>query len=183
MPTPPAQRVCLLNVEIKAELRDIELARSVCRSIGAKHIGTLIQTDTYFRIPQGRFKRRVTQGEPTEYIFYDRPDRSRPKLSHFSLYSEAEAASRYGSSPMPELCVVHKQRDLYMYNNTRVHLDQVRDLGTFIEFEAMVSPTNNVARCHAEIASLRSSFEIVMGEPIACSYADLLLQSAGESTH
>ena len=173
----------MLNVEIKAELRDIELARSVCRSLGAKHIGTLIQADTYFRIPQGRFKRRVTEDEPTEYIFYDRPDRTRAKLSHFSVYSEAEAAARYGSSPLPELCVVHKHRDLYMLGSTRIHLDQVRDLGTFIEFEAMVSPAHNVARCHAEIASLRSAFDVIMGEPIACSYADLLDQSAGETTH
>jgi adenylate cyclase class IV len=39
------------NVEFKAELRDIALARTICRAIGASFILTMDQTDTYFRVP------------------------------------------------------------------------------------------------------------------------------------
>ena len=75
------------NVEIKSELRDLTIARAICQSINATFILTFDQTDTYFKLPQGRLKRRETQGEPVEYVFYERADRAAPKLSKFAILS------------------------------------------------------------------------------------------------
>ncbi|VAX40118.1 hypothetical protein MNBD_PLANCTO03-1518, partial [hydrothermal vent metagenome] len=50
------------NVEYKAELRDMAMAKATCRAVGASHIITLEQTDTYFRVPSGRLKRRECPG-------------------------------------------------------------------------------------------------------------------------
>ncbi len=105
------------NVEFKAELRDLPLARSVCKAIGATFILTLEQTDTYFRVAAGRLKKRECAGEPTEYIFYDRENRARPKLSHFTIYSEAQAVERFGAAPLPVWVVVRKVRELYMLDS------------------------------------------------------------------
>lgn len=164
------------NVEFKAELRDPTVARFLCRTRGATHIVTVGQTDTYFRIPQGRLKKREVPGEPTEYIFYDRADRSNPKLSHFTIYPEAAAIERFGATPLPVWIVVRKEREIFMTGNVRIHLDRVDHLGAFLEFEALVSRDHNVAACHHAIAELRSAFAHVLGEPIACSYSDLLAQ-------
>lgn len=162
------------NVEFKAELRDLALARTVCGVLNATFIGTLEQTDTYYRIPSGRLKKRECVGEPTEYIFYDRANRTRPKLSHFTIYSEQQAAERFGLQPLPVWLVVKKSRDLFMLGSVRIHLDKVEGLGSFIEFEALVSTSQNIARCHEVIADLRESFGPMLGEPIACGYSDLL---------
>ena len=163
------------NVEYKAELRDLAVARAACKAVGAAHIITLEQTDTYFRIPSGRLKRRECPGEPTEWIFYDRKDEARPRLSCFTIYSDSQARERFGVAPLPELVVVRKTRDLYLYENTRIHLDQVEGLGTFLEFEALVSPGFPVAKCHATVDQLRATFTPALGEPLSCSYADLLI--------
>ncbi len=96
----------MINVEFKSELRDIDLARAACAGIGALHAGVLEQTDTYFRIPDGRLKKRETVGEPTEWIFYDRENRSLPKLSRFTIYTEAMAKERFGTRPLPVWLVV-----------------------------------------------------------------------------
>lgn len=162
------------NVEFKAELRDPALARTICHSIGAQSVGTLEQTDTYYRVPDAKLKKREVPGAPAEYIFYSRPSRSRPKLSNYTLYTEAQALERFGASPLPIWLVVHKTRDLHLYQGVRIHLDQVRGLGHFIEFEAIVSAARNFAPCHALIDELRRAFAPVMGEPIACGYAELL---------
>ena len=162
------------NVEFKAELRDFPLARTICASIGAELVSNLRQTDTYFRVPDAKLKKREVPGRPTEYIFYSRPNRSRPKLSNYTLYTEAQAMDRFGSSPLPVWVVVKKSRDLYMYKGVRVHLDQVEGLGGFIEFEAIVSPANNLAACHNLVDELRRALGRAMGEPIACGYAELL---------
>jgi adenylate cyclase class IV len=162
------------NVEFKAELRDLALAKTVCSALNATFIGTLEQTDTYYRIPSGRLKKRECVGEPMEFIFYDRANRTRPKLSHFTIYSEQQAAERFGLQPLPIWVVVRKTRDLYMLGSVRIHLDRVEGLGNFLEFEALVSTSQNIARCHEVIAELREAFGPVLGEPIACGYSDLL---------
>ena len=46
------------NVEFKSELRDLELAQSICKAMGATHAEILEQTDTYYKVPSGRLKRR-----------------------------------------------------------------------------------------------------------------------------
>ncbi len=164
------------NVEFKAELRDRDLARSVLLRMGATPIGVLEQTDTYYTVKSGRLKKRETSGERTEVIFYDRPDRSIPKLSHFSLYTEAAAAKEFGDPPGEVRIVVRKVRELLMLGSVRIHLDEVEGLGTFLEFEALVSPSQTVKACHDKIAELRQALRPALGEPIACGYADLLEQ-------
>lgn len=166
------------NVEYKAELRDLAMARAACHAVGATHIITLEQTDTYFRVPSGRLKRRECRGEPTEWIFYDRRDEARPRLSCFTIYSDAMARERFGVAPLPELVVVRKTRDLYLFENVRIHLDEVEGLGQFLEFEALVSPGFPVAKCHGVVDRLRATFGPALGEPLSCSYADLVLAAA-----
>ena len=162
------------NVEFKAELRDPSLARMICQSLGAAHVGKLAQTDTYYSVPDAKLKKRETPGAATEYIFYSRADRSRPKLSTYTIYTESQAIDRFGATPLPVLIVVKKVRDLYLYKQVRIHLDQVEGLGNFLEFEAVVSPAQNLAVCHGLMDELRTAFGPALGEPIACGYADLL---------
>ncbi len=166
------------NVEFKCELRDPELATAVCRNLGAVHIATLEQTDTYYRIPDGRLKKRECRGEPTEWIFYNRDDIARAKISHFRIYSEAEAKARFGERPLPVWVEVVKRRELWMYKMVRIHLDEVVGLGHFFELEAMVTRRQNVARCHEIVQELRQKFAPTFGELIAVSYSDLLAQDA-----
>lgn len=170
------------NVEYKAELRDLALAKMICQSIGATFIGVLEQTDTYFQIPAGRLKKREQTGEPPEWIFYDRDNRTKPKLSHFNIYTEEEARERFGLAPLPVWIVVKKRRHLYLIGNVRIHLDEVEGLGAFLEFEAMVSTSNNVAKCHQALGDLREKLKPALGEAIAVSYSDMLAQDREQQT-
>jgi len=163
------------NVEYKAELRDLPLARTIAGSIGALRADTLRQTDTYFRIPDGKLKRRETIGHPTEWVAYARPDFSRAKLSTFTIYPEHMARERFGAAALPVWTVVKKTRELWTYQGVRIHLDTVENLGTFIEFEALICPERTQAKAHELVESLRASFAPAMGEAIAVGYADLLM--------
>lgn len=164
------------NIELKAELRDIALARGICRGIRATHVLTFAQTDTYYKVPSGKLKKRESEGEPVEYIAYERPLKAAAKLSQFSILSEAQALERYGSEPLPVWLTVKKTRELYMHANVRIHLDIVETLGHFIEFEALVSRDHPADQCRYSVASLRQQFQPVMGELIDCGYADLMEQ-------
>jgi len=171
------------NVEFKSELRDLELARTVARRFGAKFVGEVTQVDTYYRVPDGRLKKRETSGEPTEYIFYHRLNRSRPKLSHFTIYTEQEARARFGERPLPVWLTVRKKREIWMYKNVRLHMDHVEHLGVFFEAEALVMPSQHVGKCHELIQEVRDRFGPALGEPVASSYSDMValeLETADE---
>lgn len=170
------------NIEFKAELRDLGLARSICQRLGARHIVTMRQVDTYYRVATGRLKKRESVilepdgpvEEPVEYIHYHRPDTTDPKLSTFTVYSENEAHAHFGAGTLPIWLVVRKVRRLYMLGPTRIHLDRVEDLGEFVEFESMVSKSNPQGRARAANEKLRAALGPILGEPIARSYSDLL---------
>jgi len=162
------------NVEFKSELRDVELARHQCGLIGARFLGDLEQTDTYFRMPDGRLKRRETWGYPTTWIFYHRPDRASARLSNYTIFTDEQARSRWGVQSLREWLTVVKRRELWLIDNTRIHLDRVERLGRFIEFEAQVGAKYDVEECSTIVAHLRGQFGPVMGEPIAVSYCDLM---------
>ncbi|MFW5653797.1 MAG: CYTH domain-containing protein [Planctomycetota bacterium] len=164
------------NIEFKCELRDLHAARAQCRVLNATHVVTLTQTDTYFRVPDGRLKRRETPGEPVEWIFYQRPNRVTPKMSHFLIFSERQARARWGQVSLVEWLQVRKEREIWYLDNVRIHLDTVADLGQYLEFEALVTRRHHVGRCHEQIRDLRTAFQPVLGEVIAESYSDLLDQ-------
>ncbi len=97
----------------------------ILRELGATFIGVLRQTDTYYRTTSGRLKRRETEGEETEWILYERPDRLKARISNFTIYSQEQARERFGNLDMPVRSVVRKVRELWMIRNTRIHLDDV----------------------------------------------------------
>lgn len=165
------------NIEYKAELRDLEAARVQCKVIDAHFIGVLEQTDTYYRLTDGRLKRRDAPREPTFWIYYHRPDRVSPRMSNYTILSDEQARARWGTQSLTKWLVVEKTRELWMLRNVRIHLDTVKDLGNFVEFEAIVGKRFDVKACHRAIDRLRNSFEPILGEPIAVSYSDLVAQS------
>ena len=161
------------NVEIKYELRDLEAARLQCRVGKASFIGTLHQVDTYYRMSDGRLKQRVAEGEPVEWIFYHRIDRARPRLSTFTILTDERARTRWGVQELRPWVKVEKTRDLWLDGSLRIHLDDVRGLGTFLELEALIGPGSDLQACHAAIDRWREVLMPVLGEPVSISYSDL----------
>jgi predicted adenylyl cyclase CyaB len=162
------------NIEFKAELRDLDLARTLLRKIHATPIDTLEQTDTYYRMTDGRLKKRETKGHPTEVIFYHREDAARARLSRFTIYSQSQARQHFGAEELPIWLKVVKVREVYMHSGVRIHLDRVEGLGTFIEFEALVTPQTPEQACHQSVALLRQALAPVMGELLSHSYCDMI---------
>lgn len=162
------------NIEFKAELRNPSAARQQCKVLGATRMGLLRQTDTYFRLADGRLKRREAPGEPTEWIFYHRRDIVRPRMSDYAILTDAQARRRWGTQSLKEWVRVVKRRELWLLNNVRIHIDEVQGLGDFIEFEAVVSEKHDTKSCHKSIHRLREVFGPTMGEPVGPSYSDLV---------
>jgi adenylate cyclase class IV len=70
--------------------------------------------------------------------------------------------------------VVEKRRRLFLWQGVRMHLDEVTDLGHFIEFEAVAASESDLTREHALVSELREVFGLGDERLQAQGYAALL---------
>jgi adenylate cyclase class IV len=163
------------NVELKARLHDWLRAVAACESLGAELQGDLHQIDTYFPVPSGRLKlREITPGED-HLVFYHRPDVAGPKVSDYQRAPAGSGTRALLADALGVECVVEKTRTLWLWDNVRIHLDKVTDLGTFLEFEAVVSEHHSLQRCEEQVAQLRGEFAIADADLLETSYREMML--------
>jgi homotetrameric cytidine deaminase len=170
-----------VNVELKARRSDLEATAARCLALGAEDKGFLTQQDTFFLARRGRLKLRDQGAEASELIAYGRPDAFEPTESTYVLapVSEVEPMAEALEYALgPSVVVVSKRRHLLTWNGVRIHLDEVADLGTFIEFEAVLesgSGAEAIADAHEKVDRLRAELAIKDDDLVAVGYVDLLL--------
>lgn len=162
---------------MKARLRDLDAARAVAQRLATSSLGTLRQTDTYFRCAEGRLKLREIDGSEAQLIWYRRYDSTAPRASDYLLLPVTDAAGlkQALSGALGVRVVVAKQREVYLHHNVRIHLDRVQSLGTFLELEAVVGGDVDDAAAHQQIGRLAADFLVSPSDWIGSSYSDLLL--------
>jgi homotetrameric cytidine deaminase len=173
--TPPRR-----NVEIKA--RDADPAATLERALalGASDEGVLTQRDTYFGRARGRLKLREQEGgdeSGARLIAYTRPDANEARTSSYRLAEVGDPAALADAldAALGTLVVVDKRRRLLLYENVRIHIDDVAGLGSFVELEGVAGADSDLSREHELVARLRE--ELALGEPVPGSYSDLLLDA------
>ena len=164
------------NLEIKAKYPSLAKARKISRDLGARFGGTLKQTDTYFKVKQGRLKLREINKKELELIYYRRGDSKGNRYSDYTVLplQRKEAAKRVLESLFETLVVVRKRRELFLYKNSRIHIDTVAGLGAFVEFEVLV--VRGERQAQDLMSSLRREFGINSASLIGGSYSDMLLK-------
>ena len=129
-----------LNVEIKARCKDPNSIKEILDSRQADFKGIDHQVDTYFKVPNGRMKFREGNIE-NSLIHYDRPNQAGPKKSNYILYHPKSDSSlkQLLTQANGVLVIVDKLRSIYFIDNVKFHVDEVKNLGNFMEIEAIDS--------------------------------------------
>ncbi|HZZ71571.1 MAG TPA: class IV adenylate cyclase [Pirellulales bacterium] len=164
------------NIELKARLRDLSAARQIAKTLASEPSTLEVQRDTYFFVPHGRLKLREIAGQTAQLVWYRRADTTDAKASDYQLVpiGPAEELGAALAAALGRRVVVDKRREIFLYHNVRIHLDEVADLGSFLEFEAVLGPAVDDAEGHAQLALLARQFQIASEDHLAHSYADLL---------
>lgn len=112
-------------------------------------------------------------------VQYDRPDISGPKLSEFDVLDIAEPVKldRMLTNSLGVLGEVKKDRFLFLHKQTRIHLDKVENLGTFLEFEVCLQPKQTIDEGTAIANDLIKLFEIEETDLMTGAYMDELLKN------
>jgi adenylate cyclase class IV len=164
------------NLELKARCADLATARETVVRLGARPAGVLVQTDTYFRVPNGRMKLRCIEGEADELIGYDRADQGGSRISRYHRVpvTDADGVKAALTAALGVRGEVHKRRELCLWHNVRIHLDEVAGLGLFVEFEAVLSADETEATARERLEQLSRELKIGPGDTFGGSYADML---------
>ena len=165
-----------VNIEIKAKVKNIEALKSRIESLYHIEPQKINQVDTFFKLEKGRLKLRTFSKDKGELIFYERSNSSGPKRSDYFIYKtqNPEELKKLLQISLGIRGVVQKKRFLYLVNNSRIHLDKVENLGSFIELEVVLNheKTENEGK---EIAKdFMNKLNINEKDLIDLAYIDLL---------
>lgn len=165
------------NIEIKARLsaEQFDKISGLCESITNGPPEIIEQTDTFFNCQSGRLKLRKFADGTAELIFYRRDNQSGPKRSSYTRAAcDAEATKKALAEAYGIRGVVAKQRLLFLIDQTRVHLDRVEKLGTYLELEVVMRPDQNDDDGKKIADELMTQLGINACDLIESAYIDLL---------
>ncbi len=165
------------NVEIKAKASDFSKQIKIAQELSDSSQESLIQEDTFFNVENGRLKLRKFSDVKGELIFYQRLDTHEAKQSNYKIYptKEPDLLKKTLNLALGTAGVVEKTRYLYLHGQTRIHFDQVKDLGEFIEFEYVLKPDEPVENGQKALEILSDKLRIYPEDLISHAYIDLLL--------
>jgi adenylate cyclase, class 2 len=174
-----------INIEIKARSDNQDAVREILRSRKADFKGTDYQIDTYFKVNNGRLKLREGKIE-NQLIYYQRENKEGPKQSDVVLFKTDPESSvkEILTKALGVLVVVDKKREIYFIDNVKFHIDAVKDLGAFVEIEAIdndgsIGQDKLLEQCRFYL----DLFNIDQKDLIAVSYSDLLLRKQNNGNY
>lgn len=172
----------MLEIELKARVKDLDAVRERLTALHAEPEGRVHERDLYLNAPHRDFgvtdeALRIREADGRCTVTYKG---AKKRDYHLKAREEWNCGVESGdimgriflSLGFRPVAEVRKWREYYRYRNATVCLDQVHDLGEFVEIElsdpsSVDEPAGYVARLAEEIG--------VAGEPILSSYLELLL--------
>jgi predicted adenylyl cyclase CyaB len=168
-----------LNVEIKARSNNPSFIRQYLTDHNADFKGIDGQTDTYFNVTHGRLKLREGNIE-NNLIYYNRNNQALPKSSQFNLVKieDAKGLKEVLTKSCGIKMIVRKKREIYYIDNVKFHIDDVLELGSFIEIEAgNIMANKTEAELLEQCNFYLKEFGIKDEDLIAVSYSDMLMET------
>jgi predicted adenylyl cyclase CyaB len=164
------------NIEIKARVEELGDVRKKVASLATGPSQVVDQRDTFFHVTRGRLKVRAFADGSGELIAYDRANERGPRQSTYTRVDchDVAALCEALSGVLQVRGVVSKHREVFMVGRTRIHLDEVENLGSFVELEVVLADGESPDAGQLEARGLLESLNIPESDLIADAYIDLL---------
>ena len=174
----------MFEVEIKAYLDDITSVETRLQQLDAIFQKTIHQSDTYFQHPIRNFAQtdealRIRISDNQSYLTYKGPKldsssktREELELKIHEPDKTSEILKKLGFSTV---LIVKKTRKIYSMDDIIISLDDVDDLGYFIEFELEVTDKEIIPSARDRLISLLNKLGIPKDKLERRSYLELRL--------
>ena len=163
------------NLELKIRVTSHQSLKKILLQIGAESRGMLIQKDVYYSVPNGLLKLRIENGNES-LIFYNRNENNKNRWSDFEFLKFVNGkGEKFFNKLFDVEVIVKKKRELFYYDDTRIHLDTVKFLGKFLELETLV--INGKADAKKRFEKIKNLLKLDESKQIRKSYRDLLMDT------
>ncbi len=137
-----------INIELKAKVENFE---SLVEKLKSLHHTQITQEDFYVNINNGRLKLRKSSLNKPQVISYNRENLFNAKESYYKVYTysskeEFSLAFKNFRKNFGFNSIIKKKRMYYRYEDFRIHLDEVENLGNFVEIELVINDINNLSQ-------------------------------------
>ena len=169
------------NVEIKARAADPATIRERAERLSGGPPVILKQDDTFFHCRRGRLKLRVLSDREAELIQYERPDTLEPVECRYTVCPCADPALLLEalSGALGVRGRVRKVRSLYLVGTTRIHVDEVQGLGSFVELEVVLADGQSRDEGERTAREIMRALGIENRDLLESAYIDLLERKSG----
>ena len=171
------------NIEIKARVDDPEGLRARVESVADRGPVVMRQRDTFYRVPNGRLKLREIEGGAAELIRYHRASGRDPRPSDYEIVPvpDPRGLDRALEAALGHAGCVEKTRTLYLAGPTRIHLDEVVGLGSFLELEVVLDDTLGPDAGKRIARELMERLRVPTASLLSESYVELIVGSCVEA--
>jgi len=161
------------NLELKIRVISHQSIKKILEQIGAEYKGMLKQKDVYYSVPNGLLKLRIENGSES-LILHNRNENNKNRWSDFEFIKFAnDNGEKFFSKLFDVEVIVKKKRELFYYDDTRIHLDKVNNLGNFLELETLV--INGKTDAIKRFVKIIHILKLDESKQIRKSYRDLLM--------
>jgi predicted adenylyl cyclase CyaB len=165
------------NIEIKYRAKNLpQLEAFLTQQAEIRRIYQHNQKDIYFSVAEGRLKLRIEDEKKPHLIRYFRPDVAETRISDYTIeeVDNPEETVQRLSLQNPLLAVVEKVRTLYLFKNVRIHLDKVKTLGEFVEFESVIDEQVDYETAKSNLNMLLDLLRNYLGATEGTGYLELV---------
>ncbi len=161
-----------VNLELKIAMHSFEGIEKLLAENNIKKEKLVKQKDIYYKNKNSLLKLRI-ENRKNFLIKYNRDEKRKRWSDYQILELKGENVGNYLSQIFTVTAIVEKTRKLYLYKDTRIHLDIVKKLGKFLELETVV--TNNKQKAEREFNEVIALLKLDTSKQIRAAYRDLLL--------
>ena len=177
----------MIEVEVKAQINDAKNIERSIIALGASPLGIENQADTYYSAPFRDFEKtdealriRVKEGE--YFLTYKGPKLDEVSKTRIEFEVEINDANNMGNILSAlgfyPVATVVKRRKKYRIGDIYISLDEVRDLGNFIEAETSTKNHENYKEKVENIFKLIEKLGISRASTIREPYLEMMLQKS-----
>ncbi len=166
-----------VNLELKIKLNSIRGIKSLLKKNNIELKEILNQKDIYYKIKAGSLlKLRIENGRMS-LIKYNREEKKKNRWSDFYVITiKGRATEKVFEEIFRVDAIVEKKRELYLFLDTRIHIDAVKNLGFFLELETLVFD-NDKKDAKKRFDEVVNTLQLDVKSQIRKSYRDLIIQN------
>lgn len=163
------------NLEIKCRLDNLSGVRKLLKESRSFKYSVEKQNDVYFKVKKGRLKLRIINNKTGNLIYYFRNEKSSEMKSGYIISATENFKELFKilSNQFEIFVTVKKKREIFVKDNIRIHLDNVTELGKFMEIEIIYK---NLGSAKVRMKEILNFIKPEIRSYINKSYSDLLIK-------